>query len=79
MLFDHLEGCDSDGCSEGDATGKRYGDIYICIAELLYYKAETKKKSIVPEITIHNTTLAPKYRNTSFIASNVNFTLKFSN
>ena len=30
-----------DGEWEGDARGKRYGDICICIADSLCYKAET--------------------------------------
>ena len=37
LLCDHLEGWDR----EGDAKGKRYGDICICIADSLCYKAET--------------------------------------
>ena len=37
MLCDQLEGWDR----EGDARGKRYGDICICITESLCYKAET--------------------------------------
>ena len=43
MLCDHLEGWDrKDG--RGDARGRGYGDICICIADSLCYKAETKKK-----------------------------------
>ena len=41
MLCDHLEGWDREGGKEGDARGKRYGDICICITDSLYYKAET--------------------------------------
>ena len=41
MLCDHLEGCDREGGREGDARGKRYGDICICITDSLCYKAET--------------------------------------
>ena len=41
MLCDHLEGWDRGGGREGDARGKRYGDICICIADSLCYKAET--------------------------------------
>ena len=41
MLCDHLEGWDRDGGREGDARGKRYGDICICITDSLCYKAET--------------------------------------
>ena len=38
---DHLEGWDREGGREGDARGKRYGDICIYIADSLCYKAET--------------------------------------
>ena len=38
---DHLEGWDKEGGREGDARGKRYGDICICITDSLCYKAET--------------------------------------
>ena len=31
---------------EGDARGRTYGDICICIADSLYYKAETNKNNI---------------------------------
>ena len=43
MLCDLLEGWDSEGGKEGDARGKRYGDICICICitDSLCYKAET--------------------------------------
>ena len=41
MLCDHLEGWDGEGGREGDARGKRYGDICICITDSLCYKAET--------------------------------------
>ena len=41
MLCDHLEEWDREGGREGDARGKRYGDICICIADSLCYKAET--------------------------------------
>ena len=41
MLCDHLEGGDREGGREGDATGKRYGDICIRITDSLCYKAET--------------------------------------
>ena len=42
VLCDHLEGWDKGGW-EGDARGRRYGDICICIciADSLRYKAET--------------------------------------
>ena len=38
---DHLEGWDREGGREGDARGKRYGDICIRITDSLCYKAET--------------------------------------
>ena len=41
VLFDHLEGWDREGEKEGDARGKRYGNICICITDSLCYKAET--------------------------------------
>ena len=41
MHCDHLEGWDKEGGREGDARGKRYGDICICITDSLRYKAET--------------------------------------
>ena len=41
VLCDHLEGWDREGEREGDARGKRYGDICICITDSLCYKAET--------------------------------------
>ena len=41
VLCDHLEGWDREGGREGDASGKRYGDICICITDSLCYKAET--------------------------------------
>ena len=41
MLCDHLKGWDREGGREGDAREKRYGDICICIADSLCYKAET--------------------------------------
>ena len=41
MLCDHLEGWDREGGREGDARGKRYGNISICITDSLCYKAET--------------------------------------
>ena len=41
MLCDHLEGWDREGGREGDARGKRYGDICICITDSLCYKAKT--------------------------------------
>ena len=37
----HLEGWDREGGREGDARGKKYGDICICITDSLCYKAET--------------------------------------
>ena len=41
VLCDHLEGWDREGVREGDAKGKRYGDISIPIADSLCYTAET--------------------------------------
>ena len=41
VLCDHLEGWDREGGREGDARGKRYRDICICIADSLCYKAES--------------------------------------
>ena len=41
MLCDHLEGWDREGGREGDARGKRYGNICIYITDSLCYKAET--------------------------------------
>ena len=41
LLCDHLEGWDREGGKEGDARGKRYGNICICITDSLCYKAET--------------------------------------
>ena len=38
---DHLEGWDGEGGREGDARGKRYGNICICITDSLCYKVET--------------------------------------
>ena len=40
VLCDHLEGWDGEGGREGDARGKRYGNICICITDSLCYKAE---------------------------------------
>ena len=41
VLCDHLEGWEGEGGREGDARGKRYGNICICISHSLCYKAET--------------------------------------
>ena len=41
MLCDHLEGWDREGGREGDARGKRYGNICVCITDSLCYKSET--------------------------------------
>ena len=41
VLCDRLGGWDGEGGREGDAGGRRYGDICICIADSLCYKAET--------------------------------------
>ena len=45
VLCDHLEGW------EGDARGRRYGDVCICIADSLCYK-EKKKKGFLEKMTI---------------------------
>ena len=50
MLCDHLEGWDREGGREGDARGKRYGDICICIADSLCYKAETNTPLCVKQL-----------------------------
>ena len=41
VLCDYLERWDREGGREGDAKGKRYGDICICTAGSLCHKAET--------------------------------------
>ena len=41
VLCDQLEGWDRECGREGDARGKRHGDICICITDSLCYKAET--------------------------------------
>ena len=41
QLCDHLEGWEREGGREGDARGKRYGNICIYITDSLCYKAET--------------------------------------
>ena len=41
MLCDHLEEWDREGGREGDARGKRYGDICMHIADSFSYTAET--------------------------------------
>ena len=41
MLCDHLEGWVRESGREGDARGKKYGDICICITDSLCYKSET--------------------------------------
>ena len=41
VLCDPLEGWDREGGREGDARGRRYGDICICKTDSLCYKAET--------------------------------------
>ena len=45
MVCDHLEGWDREGGREGDARGKRYENICICITDSLCYKAETPLQS----------------------------------
>ena len=41
VLCDHLEGWNREGEREGDARGKRYGNICVCITDSLCYTAET--------------------------------------
>ena len=41
QCYDRLEGWDRKGGREGDARGKRYRDVCICMADSLFYKAET--------------------------------------
>ena len=41
MLCDQLEGWDRESGREGDARGKIYGNICICITDSFCYKAET--------------------------------------
>ena len=36
-----LVGWDGEGGREGDAGGRRYGNVCICVADSLCYKAET--------------------------------------
>ena len=48
MVCDHLEGWDREGRREGEARGKRYGNICICITDSLSYKAESN--SIVKQL-----------------------------
>ena len=55
MLCDHLERWDREGGREGDARGKRYGDICIYITDSLCYKAETNtplKSNYTPKKTL---------------------------
>ena len=44
VLCDHLEGWDREGGRERDTRRKRYGNICICIADSLCYKAETNTR-----------------------------------
>ena len=41
MLCDRLGGWDGEGGREGDAGGRRYGNVCIRVADSLCYKAET--------------------------------------
>ena len=52
MLCDHLEGWDREGGREGDARGKRYGNVCICIIDSLCYKAETNTPLVWCVVTI---------------------------
>ena len=59
MLCDHLEGWVREDGREGDARGKRYGDICICIADSVCYKAES------------NTTLLSNYTPIKFLQKKI--------
>ena len=53
MLCDRLGVWDGEGGREGDAGRRRYGNVCICVADSLCYKAETntpKKKKNYSEI-----------------------------
>ena len=50
VLCDHLEGWDGEGGREGDARGKRYGNICICMADSLCCRAETDTPFIVKQL-----------------------------
>ena len=41
MLCDRLAGWDGEGGREGDAGGRRCGNICICMTDSLCYRAET--------------------------------------
>ena len=45
MLCDRLGGWDGEGGREGDAGGRRYGNVCISVADSLCCKAETNKKN----------------------------------
>ena len=61
MLCDHLEGWDREGRREGDARGKKYGNICICITDSLCYKAETN--TIVKQLYSNKGVKKKKERN----------------
>ena len=61
MLCDHLEGWDREDGREGDARGKIYGNIRICIADSLCYKAETN--TIVKQLYSNKDVKKKKKRN----------------
>ena len=49
--------------------------VYVYVIHfVIKQKQEKKKKNIVPEITIQDTTILPIYRNITLIASNIKFT-----
>ena len=64
MLCDHLEGWDREGGREGDARGKRYGNICMCITDSLCYKAETNTPSILmqPQFLTLRLRASPPYK-----------------
>ena len=45
MLYDRLGGWDREGGREGDAGGRRYGNVCIYVADSLCYKAETNNNN----------------------------------
>ena len=65
MICDRLEGWDRESGREGDARGKRYGDICVCITDSLCYKAETNtivkqlysNKDVFKKLYLHPTTV----------------------
>ena len=50
MLCDRLGGVGGEGGREGDAGGRRYGNVCICVADSLCYKAETNTHTTVKQL-----------------------------